>query len=90
MVVTSLSSESIQILTGLVMTLPCRSHQFGLSYYKHAAECNAQPNATASSGDTLQQDNVKALEYFFAKMDEEVAKWNKFLNRVWSNKAKMP
>jgi hypothetical protein len=37
-----------------------------------------------------QQDNVKALENFFTKMDEDVGKWNQFLNRVWSNKAKMP
>jgi hypothetical protein len=33
---------------------------------------------------------VKALKNFFTKMDEDVAKQNKFLNRVWSNKAKMP
>jgi hypothetical protein len=36
-----------------------------------------------------QQDNVKALKNFVAKMDEDVAEWNKFLNRVWNNKAKM-
>jgi hypothetical protein len=23
-------------------------------------------------------------------MDEDVVEWNKFLNRVWSNRAKMP
>jgi small-conductance mechanosensitive channel len=37
-----------------------------------------------------QQDNVKALQNFFTKMDEDVTERNKFLNRVWSNKAKMP
>ncbi len=37
-----------------------------------------------------QQDNQKALNKFFSKMDEDETKWNKFLNRVWSNKAKMP
>jgi hypothetical protein len=37
-----------------------------------------------------QQDNVKALENFFTKMDEDVAERNQFLNRIWSNKAKMP
>jgi hypothetical protein len=37
-----------------------------------------------------QQDNVKALKNFLTKMDEDVAKRNQFLNRVWSNKAKMP
>jgi hypothetical protein len=37
-----------------------------------------------------QQDNVKALKNFFTKMDEDVGEWNQFLNRVWSNKAKMP
>jgi endo-beta-N-acetylglucosaminidase D len=37
-----------------------------------------------------QQDNLKALNNFFAEMGRDVAKRNKFLNRVWSNKAKMP
>jgi hypothetical protein len=37
-----------------------------------------------------QQDNVKALKNFFTKMDEDVGKWNQFLKRIWSNKAKMP
>jgi hypothetical protein len=37
-----------------------------------------------------QQDNLKALDNFFAKMDEDMAEWNNFLNRVWCNKAKMP
>jgi hypothetical protein len=37
-----------------------------------------------------QQDNVKALKNFFTKMDEDVGERNQFLNRVWSNKAKMP
>jgi hypothetical protein len=23
-------------------------------------------------------------------MDEDITEWNKFLNRVWSNRAKMP
>jgi hypothetical protein len=36
------------------------------------------------------QDNVKALKNFFTKMDEDVGKRNQFLNRVWTNKAKMP
>jgi hypothetical protein len=39
---------------------------------------------------TKKKDNQKALDNFFAKVDEDVAKLNKFLNRVWSNKAKMP
>jgi hypothetical protein len=37
-----------------------------------------------------QQDYQKALDNFFAKMDQDMAKQNKFLNRVWSKKAKMP
>jgi small-conductance mechanosensitive channel len=37
-----------------------------------------------------QQDNVKALENFFTKLDEDVGERNQFLNMVWSNKAKMP
>jgi hypothetical protein len=38
-----------------------------------------------------QQDNVKALKNFFTKMDnDDVGERNQFLNRVWSNKAKMP
>jgi hypothetical protein len=37
-----------------------------------------------------QQDHQEALNNFFAKMDKDVAEWNKFLNRVWSNKANMP
>jgi hypothetical protein len=37
-----------------------------------------------------QKDNVKDLKNFFTKMDEDVAKWNQFLNSIWSNKAKMP
>jgi hypothetical protein len=37
-----------------------------------------------------QQNNIKALENFFTKMDEDVAEQNQFLNRIWSNKAKMP
>jgi hypothetical protein len=36
-----------------------------------------------------QQDHQDALDNFF-KMDEDVVEWNKFLNRVWSNRAKMP
>jgi hypothetical protein len=35
-----------------------------------------------------QQDNLKALNNFFAEMGRDVR--NKFLNRVWSHKAKMP
>jgi hypothetical protein len=31
-----------------------------------------------------------ALDNFFAKMDQDMAEWNKFLNRVWNKKAKMP
>jgi hypothetical protein len=37
-----------------------------------------------------QQDSVKALKNFFTKMDEDVGERNQFLNRVLSNKAKMP
>ena len=37
-----------------------------------------------------QQEHQDALDNFFSKMDEDVAERNKFLNRVWSNKAKMP
>jgi hypothetical protein len=37
-----------------------------------------------------QQDHQDALDNFFKKMDEDVVEWNKFLNRVWSNRAKMP
>jgi hypothetical protein len=35
-----------------------------------------------------QQEHQDALDNFFSKMDEDVAEWDKFLNRVWSNKAK--
>jgi hypothetical protein len=37
-----------------------------------------------------QQDYQKTLDNFFAKMDQDMAKWKKFMNRVWSKKAKMP
>jgi hypothetical protein len=37
-----------------------------------------------------QQEHQDALDHFFSKMDKDVGEQNKFLNRVWSNKAKMP
>jgi hypothetical protein len=37
-----------------------------------------------------QQDHQDALDNFFKKMDEDMVEQNKFLNRVWSNRAKMP
>jgi hypothetical protein len=37
-----------------------------------------------------QQENQNALDHFFSKMDKNVGEQNKFLKRVWSNKAKMP
>jgi DNA-binding winged helix-turn-helix (wHTH) protein len=37
-----------------------------------------------------QQDHQDALDNFFMKMAEDVVEQDKFLNRVWSNKAKMP
>jgi hypothetical protein len=37
-----------------------------------------------------QQDHQDALDTFFMKMGEDMAEGNKFLNGVWSNRAKMP